>query len=109
MAGSRLPVAVAHGEGRLLEADAAALGELACLRYVDGAGRPTEDYPANPNGSAGGVAGFASADGRVTLMMPHPERVFRAAQHSWRPPEWGEDAPWLRLFQNARAWVEGAA
>ena len=109
MAGSRLPVAVAHGEGRLRAADAAALEGRACLRYVDGAGRPAEGYPANPNGSAGGVTGFASADGRVTLMMPHPERVFRAAQHSWHPPEWGEDAPWLRLFQNARDWVEETA
>ena len=91
------------------EADAAALAERACLRYVDARGRPTEEYPANPNGSAGGVTGFASADGRFTLMMPHPERVFRTAQHSWHPPEWGEDGPWLRLFQNAREWVEGAA
>ena len=109
MAGSRLPVAVAHGEGRVPGADAAALAERACLRYVDARGRPTEEYPANPNGSAGGVTGFASADGRFTLMMPHPERVFRTAQHSWHPPEWGEDGPWLRLFQNAREWVEGAA
>ena len=109
MAGSRLPVAVAHGEGRLLAADAAALEGRACLRYVDGDGRPAERYPANPNGSAGGITGFASADGRFTLMMPHPERVFRTAQHSWHPPEWGEDAPWLRLFQNAREWVEETA
>ena len=109
MAGSRLPVAVAHGEGRLREADAAALEGRVCLRYVDAAGRPTERYPANPGGSAGGVTGFTSGDGRFTLMMPHPERVFRTAQHSWHPPEWGEDGPWLRLFQNAREWVEGAA
>jgi phosphoribosylformylglycinamidine synthase len=62
-------------------------------------------YPANPNGSPGGVAGFCSADGRTTILMPHPERVFRSVQHSWCPDDWGEDGPWMRMFYNARTWV----
>ena len=78
---------------------------LLALRYVDHRGRPTEHYPENPNGSAGGLTGLTTPDGRVTILMPHPERVFRAVQHSWRPAEWKEDAPWLRLFRNARAWL----
>jgi phosphoribosylformylglycinamidine synthase len=110
MAGARLPIAVAHGEGRAELAsaeDAAALDAagLVALRFVDHRGRATEHYPENPNGSPGGLTAVTTPDGRVTLMMPHPERVFRAVQHSWRPPGWGEDAPWLRLFRNARVWV----
>jgi phosphoribosylformylglycinamidine synthase len=109
MAGARLPIAVAHGEGRaeLGPLDRAALEEarLVAARYVDPFGRPTERYPANPNGSPGGMTALTTPDGRVTIMMPHPERVFRAAQHSWRPPEWNEDGPWMRLFRNARVWV----
>ncbi|WP_294948652.1 phosphoribosylformylglycinamidine synthase [Sulfurivirga sp.] len=106
MAGSIIPVAVAHGEGRVkfaneADAQAAALA----LRYVDGTGAPTETYPLNPNGSAGGMTGFTTTDGRVTIMMPHPERVFRAVQHSWKPDHWQERAPWRRLFENARRWV----
>ncbi len=106
MAGSRLPVAVSHGEGRaeFTSAEAAALVHT-CLRYVDHHGAPTERYPANPNGSALGATGFCNDDGRVTILMPHPERVFRAVQMSWRPRGWTEDSPWLRVFQNARAWV----
>jgi phosphoribosylformylglycinamidine synthase len=72
---------------------------------VDGRGRVAVRYPANPNGSPGGVTGFSSADGRVAIMMPHPERLFRAVQHSWHPAGWGEDGPWLQLFSNAYAWV----
>jgi phosphoribosylformylglycinamidine synthase len=72
------------------------------LRYTDNRGSVTEVYPYNPNGSPGGVAGVTSADGRVTALMPHPERLFRALQYSWRPEGWGEDGPWLRLFRNAR-------
>jgi len=107
MAGSRLPIAVAHGEGRAAFAgDAgprkAMTTETAVLRYVDNHGQPTEHYPANPNGSSLGLTGFANSDGRVTITMPHPERVFRSIQHSWCPPVWGEDGPWLRLFRNAR-------
>ncbi len=110
MEGSRLPIAVAHGEGRAefhaengLEAALAA--GLATLRFVDNSGQPTERYPANPNGSPGGVTGLCSRDGRFTIMMPHPERVFRTVQYSWRPDGWGEDGPWLRLFRNARRWL----
>jgi phosphoribosylformylglycinamidine synthase len=72
------------------------------LRYVDHFGNPTELYPANPNGSPLGIAGMTTSDGRFTIMMPHPERVFRTLQYSWHPDEWGEDGPWLRMFRNAR-------
>ena len=110
MAGSRLPIAVAHGEGRAAisapQAQALLDENIAALRYVDNQGRATERYPANPNGTPGGITGLTTPDGRFTIMMPHPERVFRAVQHSWRPDEWGEDGPWLRLFRNARRWVE---
>jgi phosphoribosylformylglycinamidine synthase len=105
MAGSRLPVAVAHGEGRAVFADAAAARAataLTVMRFVDNRGAVTARYPANPSGSTGGVAGLCSADGRVTIMMPHPERVFRAAQNSWRPAGAGEDSGWMRIFRNAR-------
>ena len=106
MAGSRLPIVVAHGEGRIdPQCDMAGLEESACMRFIGADGAAAEDYPANPNGSAGGMTALTSTDGRFTIMMPHPERVFRTLQHSWHPPEWGEDAPWLRLFQNARAWI----
>jgi phosphoribosylformylglycinamidine synthase len=106
MAGSRIPVAVAHGEGR---AEFAKSGDArrvaASLRYVDNYGRATQAYPLNPNGSPGGLAGITAADGRVTALMPHPERVFRSVQMSWAPREWGEDSPWMRMFRNARVWV----
>jgi phosphoribosylformylglycinamidine synthase len=107
MAGSRLPIAVAHGEGRAEFATQAQLGALEAaggiaLRFVDSRGRPASSYPANPNGSTAGIAGISSSDGRVTLTMPHPERVFRAAQNSWRPREWREDGGWMRMFRNAR-------
>ncbi|MGQ9686631.1 MAG: phosphoribosylformylglycinamidine synthase [Thiobacillaceae bacterium] len=106
MAGSRMPIAVAHGEGRAVFAsDAQIRRARVCLRYVDNRGRITEAYPYNPNGSPRGITGLTTPDGRFTIMMPHPERVFRAIQHSWRPPAWKEDGPWLRLFRNARAWV----
>jgi phosphoribosylformylglycinamidine synthase len=103
MEGSRLPIPVAHGEGRALGAGPAAVGTL---RFVDAQGRPAEAYPANPNGSPGGLAGLTTPDGRATILMPHPERAFRAAQLSWRPREWREDGPWMRMFRNARAWTE---
>jgi phosphoribosylformylglycinamidine synthase len=93
---------VAHGEGR---AEFSATPVPAALRYVDGRGAVAERYPANPNGSAGGVTGFSSADGRVLIAMPHPERLFRTVQHSWHPDDWSEDGPWLRLFDNAYDWV----
>ena len=108
MAGSRLPVAVAHGEGRAAFASEAERAQATvALRYIDGAGRMATNYPANPNGSPEAIAGLTSADGRATLLMPHPERVFRSVQLSWRPPEWGEASPWLRMFRNARQWVGG--
>jgi phosphoribosylformylglycinamidine synthase len=110
MSGSRLLIPTSHGEGRaeFLRADALAHCKTArkvALRYVDNHGRIAETFPANPNGSPEGAAGFCSDDGRVTIMMPHPERVFRTVLHSWHPGTWGEDGPWMRLFQNARAWV----
>jgi phosphoribosylformylglycinamidine synthase len=111
MAGSRMPIAVAHGEGRAeFRADhppeEALRNHQVALRYVDNYGDPTEVYPANPNGSPLGITGLTSNDGRFTIMMPHPERVFRAVQHSWRPDEWTEDGPWMRMFRNARVCVD---
>ncbi len=109
MAGSRLPIAVAHGEGRaeIEAADLKQLNErgLVAARYVDNHGRVTERYPLNPNGSPQGVTALTTPDGRVTIMMPHPERMFRSVQYSYCPPEWGEDGPWMRLFRNARRWL----
>jgi phosphoribosylformylglycinamidine synthase len=110
MAGSVMPIAVAHGEGRAEFADdgafaACAASGLVSLRFVDNRGSPTETYPANPNGSPQGITGLTSRDGRATILMPHPERVFRSVQNSWRPAEWGEDGGWLRMFRNARVWV----
>ncbi len=106
MAGARMPIAVAHGEGRVEFAEAEKRQQAAlALRYIDHQGAPTETYPLNPNGSAGGETGYTSRDGRFTIMMPHPERVFRAVQHSWHPQGWQEDGPWMRMFRNARVWV----
>jgi phosphoribosylformylglycinamidine synthase len=110
MTGSRLPIAVAHGEGRVEPDDFAQLRALqekglVAARYVDRHGRPTERYPDNPNGSPHGITAVTTPDGRVTILMPHPERVFRATQLSWRPREWREDGPWMRLFRNARVFV----
>ncbi len=111
MAGSRLPIAIAHGEGHaefeseeaLLEAD---LSGTVALRYIDNHGKVTERYPANPGGSPRGITGLTTRDGRVTIMMPHPERVFRAVTNSWRPDDWQEDGGWMRMFRNARVWVD---
>jgi phosphoribosylformylglycinamidine synthase len=106
MAGSRIPVAVAHGEGRAVFANGGDLKRAsACLRFVDNYGRATENFPLNTNGSPRGITGLTAADGRVTICMPHPERVFRSVQLSWAPREWGEDSPWMRMFRNARVWV----
>ena len=109
MEGSIIPVPVAHGEGRACFAEPGAdgvdPGALVCLRYVESDGETATRYPANPNGSPLGVTGFTTADGRVTGMMPHPERAFRSVQHSWHPPGWGEEGPWMRIFRNARKWV----
>ena len=107
MAGSRIPIAVAHGEGRVVfPAGVDAAKAKAALRYVDGRGNPTERYPWNPNGSAGGLTSFTTRDGRATIMMPHPERGFRAAQLSYNPGVFtGEAGPWMRMFRNAYAFA----
>ncbi|WP_338412528.1 phosphoribosylformylglycinamidine synthase [Psychrobacter raelei] len=109
MQDSILPIAVAHGEGfatlNKSEIDGMANHGQIAMRYVDSQGNPTETYPLNPNGSLGGVTGICSTDGRVTLMMPHPERTLRAVNHSWKPDEWADDGAWMRMFRNARAWL----
>ncbi len=109
MAGSVMPVAVAHGEGNMMFADEQqqlAAQPLVAARFVDNYGQPTEAYPANPNGSSQGITAMTNQDGRFTIMMPHPERVFRAVQNSWLPADYlGERSPWARLFANARHWV----
>ncbi|OHC63311.1 MAG: phosphoribosylformylglycinamidine synthase [Rhodocyclales bacterium GWA2_65_19] len=108
MAGSRMPIVVAHGEGYADFGSAKKLKaaqELVTLCYVDNTGNPTETYPLNPNGSPQGITGLTTPDGRFSIMMPHPERVFRAVQNSWYPREWQENGAWLRMFQNARKWV----
>lgn len=107
MAGSQMPIAVSHGEGFAEFRDAAQLAQLEAqnlvgLRFVDHYGQPTEQYPLNPNGSVKGITAVTTTDGRSTIMMPHPERVFRTVSHSWHPENWGEDSPWMRLFRNAR-------
>ncbi len=106
MAGSRLPIAVAHGEG---QADFSQRGDAGAvhraMRFVDHAGRPTEDYPFNPNGSPDGLTGVTTADGRFTVLMPHPERVFRNVQLSWNGGDTSAPSPWQRMFANARRWV----
>ena len=110
MAGSHMPIAVSHGEGRadFSQTDAAALlqsGQVA-FQFVDHYVDATETYPMNPNGSPLGVAAVTTPDGRFTAMMPHPERVYRTYQNSWHPPDWQEDSPWMRIFRNARVFVE---
>jgi phosphoribosylformylglycinamidine synthase len=109
MEGSVLPIPVAHGEGRAeFEPGALAGAEasgLVAMRFVDGRGERAERYPMNPNGSPGGVTGLTTADGRVTIVMPHPERAFRTVQHSYYPRTSSEYGPLFRMFQNARAWV----
>ena len=110
MENSRFPLAVAHGEGKaefktVADLQALTASNTIALRYVDNYGENTQIYPANPNGSVEAVAGLCSPDGRVTILMPHPERVFRASQNSWHPHHWREDAPSMRMFRNARKWL----
>jgi len=106
MAGSRMPIVNAHGEGRAaFEDDAARRQAIVALRYVDAAGQATERYPENPNGSPDGITGLTTPDGRFTIVMPHPERVRRTVQLSWQPAGLGEDSPWMRIFRNARRWL----
>jgi phosphoribosylformylglycinamidine synthase len=103
MAGSTLPVVVSHGEGR---AELAGSGQATvAMRYIDNRGAVATTYPFNPNGSPEGIAGVTTADGRFTIMMPHPERTFRSVQMSWQPPGLGDDAPWLTMFHHARRWL----
>ncbi|MDV7104990.1 phosphoribosylformylglycinamidine synthase [Vibrio sp. TH_r3] len=107
MQGSRMPIAVSHGEGRVEVRDDAHLSALensgtVAVRYVDNLGNATQQYPNNPNGSPNAITGLTTTDGRVTIMMPHPERVFRTVANSWAPDSWGEDSPWMRMFRNAR-------
>ncbi len=110
MQGSMMPIVVAHGEGRLEErqCDSQTLldQQTACLRYVDADGQASEYYPINPNGTALGLNGFTNDDGRFTIMMPHPERIFRSVQNSWQSPDWGEYNPWMCMFRNARNWLQ---
>jgi phosphoribosylformylglycinamidine synthase len=105
MAGCRMPIVTSHGEGRATFADGQQEAARIALRYVDNYGSVTESYPANPNGSIDGVCGLSTDDGRVTIMMPHPERVARTIQHSWHPEDWADDGPWMRMFRNARVSV----
>jgi len=110
MSGSRMPIAVSHGEGHAEFSSEDAIGEAndsgtVSMRYVDNYGQVTETYPANPNGSPDGITALTTTDGRVTIMMPHPERVFRTVANSWHPDEWQEDSPWVRMFRNARAFI----
>ena len=111
MAGSEFPVVVAHGEGRaMFDADqqlsAVQADGLIAARFIDNVGQQTQTYPYNPNGSTEGITALTSTDGRATILMPHPERVFRSVTNSWRSPDWGEDSPWMRIFRNARCWVD---
>lgn len=108
MAGSSMPIVVAHGEGRAEFTDARKMASAqaqVAMRYVDYRGEPAEMYPSNPNGSPQGIASLCNESGRVTIMMPHPERIFRSVTNSWRDQEWGEYSPWMRMFRNSRVWV----
>ena len=115
MQGSKIPVVVAHGEGRAVftgnsssqhTAENAFTTNSVSMRYIDNTGTPTMHYPENPNGAEMGITGLCNEDGRFTIMMPHPERVIRTVTNSWHPEHWGEDSPWMRMFRNARVWVD---
>jgi phosphoribosylformylglycinamidine synthase len=111
MTGSTLPIAVAHGEGKAEFRQPVDIKEVivrkeVAMCYIDNHGQLTQTYPANPNGSPHGITGLTTEDGRFTIMMPHPERLFRTAAWSWHPDDWGEDGPWLRMFRNARKWLD---
>ena len=105
MAGSLLPVATAHGEGRVAWPDGQQPAVPVALRYVAPDGEPATQYPYNPNGSAGAITGVCNDDGRITIMMPHPERTLRTLNFSWAPAHWPETSPWQRMFRNARVWL----
>jgi phosphoribosylformylglycinamidine synthase len=106
MEGSRMPIVTAHGEGKAEFASAKDQAQaVVCMRFIDHRGKTTETYPLNPNGSPAGITGLTTRDGRFTIVMPHPERVFRSVQMSWTPDQAPEDSPWMRIFRNARVWV----
>ena len=110
MAGSRIPIATSHGEGRaVFDSDTArySASYTVAMRYVDNYGNVTDAYPANPNGSSDGICGLSSEDGRVTIMMPHPERVAMTRQNSWRPNNWGEEGAWMKMFRNVHSAIDG--
>jgi phosphoribosylformylglycinamidine synthase len=104
MEGSIMPIAIAHGEGKARFDSKTKITSIA-MQYVDYSGDPSKVYPHNPNGSENSAAGICDESGRITIMMPHPERVFRTVQNSWHPNEWQERSPWLRMFENARKWI----
>jgi phosphoribosylformylglycinamidine synthase len=111
MAGSHMPIAISHGEGRAEFSSQKAMDRLlssnqVAMRFLNNQGQVASTYPANPNGSPEGITGVSSSDGRATLMMPHPERVYRTVQNSWHPDDWGEDGAWMRIFRNARKFVD---
>ena len=113
MEGWQVPIASAHGEGRALFVNEEQIALLnassqVAMKYINSEGQPTEQYPLNPNGSTDGLTGITAADGRVTIMMPHPERVFRAQQFSWKPSNWKDFSPWMQMFLNARLFSEGS-
>jgi phosphoribosylformylglycinamidine synthase len=109
MESARLPIAVSHGEGRAEfhadQLDRLEASGLVAMRYVDHHGRVATRYPANPNGSPAGITAITTPDGRITALMPHPERVHRTVQFSWHPDDWADESPWMRMFRNARAWI----
>jgi len=105
MAGTCIPVATAHGEGRAEFHGGSPSAAQVALRYIDSRGEETEHYPENPNGSPGGITGLCNSDGRITVLMPHPERTLRTVNFSWAPDHWAAPSPWQRMFINARCWT----
>jgi phosphoribosylformylglycinamidine synthase len=105
MEGSIMPIAIAHGEGSAKFTSEQSRSNIA-MQYVNYSGNPTQTYPHNPNGSEDGIASMCDDSGRITIMMPNPERVFRSIQNSWHPNDWQERSPWMRMFENARKWVD---
>jgi phosphoribosylformylglycinamidine synthase len=105
MEDSVMPIAIAHGEGKATFESNLPLKNIS-MQYVDHSGMPSQTYPHNPNGSQNAAAAICDESGRITIMMPHPERVFRAVQNSWHPDEWEERSPWMRMFENAREWIK---
>ena len=111
MEGSKMPIAIAHGEGRAeftIDPKLAFDAQAVALCYVDNYGALTTNFPANPNGSPMGITALTNSDGRFTIMMPHPERCFRSQQNSWHPDDWSEYGPWMRMFRNAKVWTHAA-